>query len=97
MSNDITALRSTLFDTLRELKEGKIDIDRAKAINDTAQVIINTAKAEVDFMRVTGSNSATEFIPTPDRFNSLLNGSSATTTATGIKVVNGNVTTHKLR
>ena len=91
MSNDITELRGALFDTRRELKEGKMDLDRAKAINDTAQVIINTAKAEVDYMRVTGSNSSTEFIPAlpPSR--------ASTQTPTGMKVVNGNVTTHKLR
>lgn len=95
MSNDINALRTTLFDTLRELKEGKMDIDRAKAINDTAQVIINTAKTEVDYMRVTGANSGTEFIPIAQRQPTL--PANQTPTATGIKMVNGNVTTHKLK
>lgn len=96
MSNDINALRSTLFETLRELKEGKMDLDRAKAINDTAQVIINTAKTEVDYMRVTGSNSGTDFIPAADRRPSLL-PPNETPTGTGTKVINGNVTTHRIK
>lgn len=97
MSNDITTLRSTLFETLQELKEGKMDLDRAKAINDTAQVIINTAKAEVDYMRVSGANTGTDFIPVAPRKPSLPPPPSETPTATGTKTVIGNVTTHKLK
>lgn len=63
-TNDITALRSTLFETLRGLsdKTNPMDIDRAKAINETAQTIINSAKVEVDALRVIGG-SGTGFIP----------------------------------
>lgn len=96
MSNDINALRSTLFETLQELKEGKMDLDRAKVINDTAQVIINTAKAEVDYMRVSGANTGTDFIPVAPRKPSLP-PPSETQTATGTKTVSGNVTTHRLK
>lgn len=96
MSNDINALRSTLFETLQELKEGKMDLDRAKAINDTAQVIINTAKAEVDYMRVSGANTGTDFIPVAPRKPSLP-PPAETPTATGTKTVSGNVTTHRLK
>lgn len=44
MSNNINTLRDTLFDTLRALRDrdNPIEIDRAKAINETAQVIINS-------------------------------------------------------
>ena len=107
MSNDINALRSTLFDTLREVKAGTMDLDRAKTINDTAQVIINTAKAEVDFMKVTGSNTSTDFIPAPrlpgrpqpEALPTPETGKS--NTATGTKTVQavpgGTVTTHRLK
>ena len=98
MSNDINALRSTLFDTLREVKAGTMDLDRAKTINDTAQVIINTAKAEVDFMKVTGSNSGTDFIPAARP--SLGNGSRQTGhgTATVQQIAEGaTVTTHRMK
>lgn len=66
MRNDITELRNILFETLRELnnKENPLDIKRAKSINDTAQVIINTAKVEVDYYRATGEVASTNFIPT---------------------------------
>lgn len=63
MSNDITGLRSTLFEILQDVKSGKMDLDRAKVANDTAQTIINTAKAEVDYMRATGNTTDTDFIP----------------------------------
>ena len=46
MSNNISALRTTLFDTLQAVKSGEMDIDRARAVSDIAQTIINTAKAE---------------------------------------------------
>lgn len=64
MNNDITALRTTLFDTLRALgdKENPMDIDRAKAINDVAQTIINSAKVEVDALKIIGGNGS-GFIP----------------------------------
>lgn len=55
--NDINELRSALFDTLRALRSGAIDIDRASAINDTAQTIINSAKVEIDHMKLVGGSS----------------------------------------
>jgi hypothetical protein len=65
MSNDIIALRAALFDTLRSLKDrdSPIDIERAKAINETAQVIINSVKLEIDRMRIAGGDRGTDFIP----------------------------------
>lgn len=57
MNNDINELRNVLFDTLRDLRAGKIDVDRAKAVNETAQVLINTVKAEIDHMRIAGGAS----------------------------------------
>jgi len=54
MSNDITELRSVLFDTLRDLRAGKIDATQARSINDTAQTLINSAKVEVEHLKVVG-------------------------------------------
>lgn len=58
MSNTIDTLRTHLFETLAALKDkdAPMDIERAKAVSDIAQVIINTAKVEVDFARVTGKD-----------------------------------------
>jgi hypothetical protein len=43
-------------------KEHPMDLDRAKTIADVAQVVINSAKVEVDFIEAVGS-SGTGFIP----------------------------------
>lgn len=55
MSNTIVDLRAHLFDALKGIKDKSMDIDTAKAISDIAQVIVNTAKVEVDHMKVSGS------------------------------------------
>ncbi|MDN0092721.1 hypothetical protein QVN24_17225, partial [Yersinia ruckeri] len=54
--NDVNTLRSLLFDTINQLKDPDkpMEIDRAKTIADVAQVIINSAKVEVDHARITG-------------------------------------------
>lgn len=62
--NDLTELRGHLFDTLRALKSKSIDPEQAKAISDTAQTIINSAKIEVDYLRATGqTEGSTLFLP----------------------------------
>ena len=62
--NNINDLRSILFDTLQDIKNNNMDLDKAKAINETAQTIINTAKVEVDYMKQGGA-TASNFIPEP--------------------------------
>lgn len=52
--NNITELRAILFDTVRGLKDGTVKREDAKAIQEVAQVIINSAKVEVDHQRHTG-------------------------------------------
>lgn len=65
MKNKIEDLRNHLFETIEALKdtEKPMDVDRAKAIAEAAQVIVNSAKVEVDFMRAIGSRKGTGFIP----------------------------------
>ena len=62
--NNVDKLRDILFETLGDLKnkENPMDIERAKAISDVAQTIINTAKVEIDHAKVTGSTSTTRFL-----------------------------------
>lgn len=66
MKNKITDLRNHLFETIESLKDAEkpMEIERAKAIADVAQVIVNSAKVEVDFLRMQGEyeNSGTGFI-----------------------------------
>jgi len=60
MKNKIEDLRNHLFATIEALldDEKPMDIDRAKAVADVAQVMINSAKAEVEFMKVTGGTGS---------------------------------------
>ena len=65
MKNRIEDLRNHLFATLEALQDDErpMDLDRAKTIADVAQVVINSAKVEVDFIKTTGQTHATDFIP----------------------------------
>lgn len=52
--NKINDLRNHLFATLESLQDDEkpMDIERARVISEVAQVIVNSAKVEVDFMKV---------------------------------------------
>lgn len=76
MSHTISTLYDALFETLQAAKAGTMDIERVKAINDTAQTIVNAAKVEVDHMKVTGG-SGSGFIA-PDNGRPMLPGGSVT-------------------
>lgn len=67
MKNKIEDLRNHLFATLEALQdeEKPMDIDRAKAVAEVAKVVIESAKTEIDFLRVTGAAQGTGFIPQP--------------------------------
>lgn len=58
----IQDLRHHLFETIEMLKDKDMDIATAKAIAEVGQVIVNTAKVEVSFIRVTQSTEDTGFI-----------------------------------
>lgn len=66
VKNKIDDLRNHLFETLEDLrdKENPMEVERAKAIAAVAQVIVNSAKAENEFIDLTGSNG-TGFIEEP--------------------------------
>lgn len=91
-NNDLDGLRAVLFDTLRGLKDGSVKPEQAKAINDVGQTLINSAKLEVDYLKATGANVGTGFIPVCGPAKPGI-----TTTTTGIKTVDGNSTVHRLR
>lgn len=59
--NKLSDLRDHLFETLEALKDSDkpMDLDRAKAISNVAQTIINSAKVEVDLVKaINGSAPA---------------------------------------
>tara|TARA_R110000868_G_C10760296_1_gene753877 strand:+ start:700 stop:942 length:243 start_codon:yes stop_codon:yes gene_type:complete len=54
--NKITDLRNHLFEIIEMLKDeeaNSMTIEKAKAIADISQVIINTAKLEIQFIQTT--------------------------------------------
>lgn len=69
MANKIDDLRKHLFETLEGLrdKEHPMDLDRARTIADVGKVIVDSAKVEVDFMKVTGATQSTGFLPEAER------------------------------
>ncbi len=58
MQNKIDDLRNHLFATLEALrdKENPMDIERAKAISNVANSIIETAKVEVKYLEAVGGD-----------------------------------------
>lgn len=69
MKNKIEDLRNHLFETIEMLKDGDTEksgmtLEKAKTIAEVGQVIVNSAKVEVDFLRqMNGSAQGTGFIP----------------------------------
>ena len=65
MKNKIEDLRNHLFETLEGLKdvEKPMDLERAKTIAEVAQVIVNSAKVECDFLKITDGSKGSGFIP----------------------------------
>lgn len=67
MSNTktIADLREHLFATLAALRDpvNPMDIERARAISDVAQTMINSAKVEVEYAKAIGAETiGTEFL-----------------------------------
>ena len=87
--NDISKLYEVLFNTLQGLQDKKnpIDIERARAINET----------EIDFLKATGKNSAT-FFPDLSR-DPVTNGIflSDHGSKTVQALLGGTVTAHRMR
>lgn len=59
----IDQVRQSLLDTLADLrnKEQPMDIERAKAVAQVASVLVDTARVENDYLKITG-NDCSEFM-----------------------------------
>lgn len=66
--NKIEDLRNHLFETLEALRneEKPMDLARANEIANVAKVIVESAKVEVAFLKVTGERKSTDFLPTEE-------------------------------
>lgn len=65
MKNKIEDLRNHLFETLEALldKDKPMELDRARAIADVASVMVESAKAEVMFLKATDNVQGSGFFP----------------------------------
>lgn len=61
MSRTINDLREIIFQTMEDLRAGKIDVHQAKQIANLGQVIVNSAVAETRHLKEQGG-SGTGFI-----------------------------------
>ena len=66
MSKTIEDLRDHLFAAMAGIKDGSVTIEQAKTIGDIAQVVVNSAKVEVDFARVTDRHDSAFLAVTSD-------------------------------
>jgi hypothetical protein len=64
----ITELRQQLLDTLKDLRnrEQPMEPDRARAVAQVASVLVDTAKVEVDYLKVTNGDRSTFIEPPVD-------------------------------
>ncbi|MDE3023144.1 MAG: hypothetical protein KGI54_15060 [Pseudomonadota bacterium] len=104
MANDINTLRDNLFETLAALKDkdNPMALDRARAISEVAQTIINSAKVEVDFIKHARGKSISGFIENQGDSNSDISGPQVIkddrTGKTTVEMVNGaRITRHITR
>lgn len=65
MRNKIEDLRNHLFAAIEGLmdEDKPMDIQRAEAVASVAKVIVESAKVEVHYLRVTGATKGSDFLP----------------------------------
>lgn len=66
--NKLSDLRDHLFETLERLKDKDepMEIERAKAVCEVGQVLINSAKVELEYLEMMGqTDSPSEFLKSP--------------------------------
>lgn len=60
---NIKELREFLGETMKDLKSGKLQVEKAKAISQLGAVIVDTARAEIDLIKAAGLKApTTDFI-----------------------------------
>jgi hypothetical protein len=67
VKNKIEDLRNHLFATLEDLRdpEKPMELDRAREVANIGKVIVDSARAEIDFLKATGAVVGTGFISLP--------------------------------
>lgn len=67
MSKSVDDLRAVLFETIAAVRSGDLPLDKAKVVGELAQVIVNSAKAETEFVKANNGHArATGFLGSQD-------------------------------
>lgn len=83
----IDDLRRRLFETIDGVKSGAVSLDQARQVSELAQVIVNTAKVEVDYVRATDAASKSTFLESKPQAPSLPDGVSKAPAVPGNGIV----------
>lgn len=54
----IQDLREVLFQTIEGVRNNSVELDKARTINELGKTLIDSAKVEVDFLRVTEGDAS---------------------------------------
>lgn len=73
-TNGMAGLQDLIMQSMRDVRAGTLDADKAKAVNALAQTLINSARAEVEFLRVT-NRTKSHFFQQADDAQERLTGS----------------------
>lgn len=79
----ISDLRDVLFQTIEGVRNGSVNVEQAKVISNLSQVMVNSAKTEVDYVKAT-NGIASNFLE-------------ANTKASGLPQGITGVTVHRLK
>lgn len=59
----MSSLQDILMQSIQDVRSGAMDASKAKAVNEIAQTLINSAKVEVEFLRATKRSESRFFQP----------------------------------
>ena len=97
--SSMTELRAHLFDALKGLKEGTIKVEQAQAMNATAQTLINSVKAEIEYLKLPPERTGSGFIANNDGGKTPASIAMRTQngTQTTEPLAGGSIVTHRIR
>lgn len=64
-TNDMDSLRAVLFETIRDVRSGKLDVAKAKAVSDLSGRLLESQKIVHEHMRLTESSDLAGLLPAP--------------------------------
>lgn len=59
MNKNVDDLRAVLFNVIEDVKSGKMSLEKARTIGELTQVVVNSSKVEVEFLKATNGKGRT--------------------------------------